>query len=93
MPSLNSLVTEYKDKEVVFLAVTFNKKEVVKAFLEEKAFNYTIAANANDVITMYGVQSYPTSIVINKKGEIVLKELGYRTNIKTVLSNSIKSLL
>ena len=42
---------------------------------------------------MYGVQSYPTSIVINKKGEIVLKEIGYRTNIKTVLSNTIKPLL
>ena len=47
----------------------------------------------NHVINMYGVQSYPTSIVINKKGEIVLKEIGYRTNIKTVLSNTIKPLL
>jgi len=93
MPSLNTLVSEFKGKDVVFLAITFNKKDVVKQFLEEKDFNYTIAANANDVITMYGVQSYPTSIVINKKGEIVLKELGFRTNIKDVLSKSIKSLL
>ena len=93
MPSLNNLVTEFKNKDVVFLAITFNKKDVVKQFLKKKTFNYTIAANANDVVSMYGVQSFPTSIVINKKGEIVLKELGYRTNIKTVLSKSIKSLL
>lgn len=93
MPTLNALVEEYKDKDVVFLAITFNKKGVVENFLDETNFNYTIAANANDVITMYGVQSYPTSIIINKKGEIVLKEIGYRTNIKAVLSSAIKPLL
>ena len=93
MPKLNELVEEYKNKEVVFLAITFNKKGVVENFLNETTFNYTIAANANDVITMYGVQSYPTSIVINKEGEIVRKEIGYRTNIKSVLSNAIKTQL
>lgn len=93
LPSLNSLVKEYKDKAVVFLAITFNKKGVVQQFLEEQTFDYAIAVNAHDVITSYGVQSYPTSMVINKKGEIVLKELGYRTNIKTVLSKSINSQL
>lgn len=93
MPTLNALVKEYKNKGVLFLALTFNKKEVVEHFLDKTDFAYTIAANANNVISMYGVQSYPTSIVINKKGEIVLKEIGYRTNIKTVLSNAIKPLL
>lgn len=93
MPSLNKLVDEFKDKDVVFLAITFNKKDIVEQFLKEKPFAYTIVPNANDVITMYGVKSYPTSIVINKKGEIILKELGFRTNIKSVLSKSIESQL
>jgi len=93
MPKLNELVKDYKNTNVVFLAITFNKKGVVENFLDETVFNYTIAANANDVITMYGVQSYPTSIIINKKGVIVFKEIGYRTNIKNVLSKSIKAQL
>jgi len=94
MPSLNALVKDFKkNKNVVFLAITFNKKAIVDDFLFDGKFDYTIAPNANDVITMYGVQSYPTSIVINQNREIVLKEIGYRTNIKTVLSKSIKSLL
>ena len=93
MSSLNDLTEEFKDKNVEFLAITFNKKDLVEQFLEEHTFNYKIATNANDVITMYGIESYPTSIVINQKGEIVLKDTGYRMNIKSVLSNSIKSLL
>lgn len=93
MPKLNELVKEFEDKDVVFLAITFNEKGVVDNFLFDTAFDYTIAPNANDVITTYGVQSYPTSIVINKKGEIALKEIGYRTNIKSVLSKSINTQL
>ncbi len=93
MPELNNLVEEFKGKDVEFLSITFDKVELVEQFLETHEFKYGIAPNANDVITMYGVQSYPTNIVINQKGEIVLKELGYRTNIKSVLSQSIKSLL
>ena len=93
MPDLNNLVEQFKGKDVEFLSITFDKKELVEQFLDTHEFNYRIAPNANDVITMYGVQSYPTNIVINQKGEIVLKELGYRTNIKSVLSQSIKSLL
>jgi thiol-disulfide isomerase/thioredoxin len=93
MPTLNTLVDEYKNKDVVFLALTFNKKGVVENFLYEHEFKYTIAANAMDAIRIYGVQSYPTSIVIDKKGAIVLKEIGYRTNIKTVLSQAINPLL
>lgn len=93
MPSLNKLVEEFKDKDVKFIAITFNKKDMVESFLQEKKFNYTIAPNSNGVIQSYNVNSFPTSIVINQKGEIVLKELGYRTNIKEVISKSIKSLL
>ncbi|MDX1277791.1 peroxiredoxin [Oceanihabitans sediminis] len=93
IPQLNALVSNFKNKDVVFLAITFNKKDIVKPFLESNPFAYTILPNANDVISMYRVNSYPTSIVINKKGEIVLKELGYRTNIKEVLATSIDASL
>ena len=93
MPDLNELAKSYKDDDVVFLALTFNKKEIVKQFLESQTFDYTILADANDAINIYGVSSYPTNIVINQKGEIVLKELGYRTNIKEVLKASINELL
>ena len=93
MPQLNELVSTFKDKDVVFLAITFNQKDIVNQFLENTPFNYTILANANDVINAYGVNSYPTSIIINKEGKIMHKELGYRTNIKEVLTVSINALL
>ncbi len=93
MPELNQLTEDFKDKDVKFLAITFNKKELIEQFIEDTTFDFTLIPNANDVITMYRVQSYPTSIVINKEGEIIAKEIGYRTNIKTVLTEAINAVL
>ena len=93
MPDLNELASMYKDKNVVFLAITFNEKELVEQFLESNTFNYAILTNAKSAVNIYNVKSYPTNMIINQQGEIVLKELGYRTNIKEVLANSINSLL
>lgn len=93
MPYLNELKSLYKSKNVIFLAITFDSAELVQQFLDDHEFNYTIAAKASDAIDIFGVNSYPTNIVINQKGEIVLKELGFRTNIKDVLRASIDELL
>ncbi len=83
----------YNKEEVEFLAITFDKKKIVEQFLEEHTLNYNIASNAMDAIKIYGVNSFPTNMVINQKGEIVLKEIGYSTNIKDVLKASIDELL
>lgn len=93
MPHLNELKELYNNKEVEFLAITFDKKGVVENFLEEHTFTYNIAPNAMDAIKIHGVNSFPTNMVINQKGEIVLKEIGFSTNIKDVLKTSIDKLL
>lgn len=93
MPELNALTKTFDSDKVVFLALTFDKKATVNGFLSDTNFDYKILQNANDVITMYNVQSYPTSIVIDQDGKIMYKELGYRLNIKEVLSNEIEALL
>jgi len=93
IPHLNNLKKLYSSNDVVFLAITFDNKELVKQFLNNHPFNYSIAANSNDAISIYGVNSFPTNMVINQSGEIVLKEIGYRTNIKDVLQATIDKLL
>lgn len=93
IPILNELQSHFDSEEIKFLAITFDKKDLVEQFLEETSFTYNIASNAMDAIKIYGVNSYPTNMVINQKGQIVLKEIGYRTNIAEVLKKSIDQLL
>ena len=93
MPDLNEVVSNYDPEDVVFVGITFDSKELVEQFLESEDFNYTITPNAYDTVSIYGVQSFPTNMVINQKGQIVLKEIGYRTNMKEVLTSAINKLL
>lgn len=93
IPQLNQLVYNFKDKDVIFLAITFNDKEIIYPFLNQHPFQYTIIPNANDIVNMYRVNSFPSSMVINKNGEVVLKDSGYRTNIKEYLATAINASL
>ncbi len=93
MPDLNEVVSNYDPEDVVFVGITFDSQELVEQFLESKTFNYTITPDAYDAISIYGVQSFPTNMVIDKQGQIVLKEIGYRTNMKDVLMSAINKLL
>ncbi len=63
-------------QNVEFLAITFDKKKPVEQFFEDYEFNYAIAANSYDVNSIYGVNSFPTNMIIIPKGEIILKEIG-----------------
>jgi peroxiredoxin len=71
MPGLNELVKTYKsDPNVVFIAITFDEADKVKAFLKEHDFSYPVAAGQRDLIKLYGIAGYPTNVVIDKSGHV-----------------------
>jgi len=93
MPELNTLKSEFKNKDVVFLAITFDSKENVSNFLGKHVFSYKLLPNASNVIQINNVRSFPTNVVLDKKGVVVFQETGYRTNIKETLAAAIKKSL
>lgn len=71
MPELNALVDKYKnDNSVAFLAVTYNSAVQVKSFLDHKDFKFNILADRADIIKQFGINGYPTSMIIDKTGNI-----------------------
>ncbi|MFY8000804.1 MAG: redoxin domain-containing protein [Candidatus Kapaibacteriota bacterium] len=68
IPSLNMLVKEFAKKDVVFLALALDDEKDLKAFLKKSPFAYTIVPKASEVSQKYGVEAYPTHIVIDRKG-------------------------
>lgn len=70
IPELNKLVADYKDKEVVFLGLAYNTTEQVSTFLKKRDFNYNQITNSKEIDKLYKINSWPTSIVIDKNGII-----------------------
>jgi peroxiredoxin len=73
-PELNKLVEQnkpYKD-DIVFISFAFDSKERLKSFLSERRFDYLVIPDAEDFISdALHVDTYPTHILLDKKGKVV----------------------
>lgn len=94
MPELNKLVEKYKNKNVVFLAVSNSDKSKIKKFLKNHGFKYNIVPkdNENNMIGNYKINAYPTHIIIDKQSNISYYATGLQTNTVEVLDNAIETL-
>ena len=93
IPKLNQLAGTYRDRGVVFLALTMENPVKVESYLKEKPFNFDIIPNSFGVLLKYADKDrsgninmgFPTHFLINQAGEIELKTDGFD---KTKLLNS-----
>ncbi|WP_338792860.1 TlpA disulfide reductase family protein [Bernardetia sp. MNP-M8] len=83
IPYLNKIWRETQTDDIIFLAVTKNTPLEVTRFAQrqKEMFSFSILPNAKELADVYDVNLVPTTIVINKKGEIVHKESGFSGNI------------
>lgn len=73
MPALNKLVNLYKNRnDIVFTGLAADSPDKLKTFLEKTAFNYAIVPDMQNYLTdTLHINSYPTQVIINKKGMVV----------------------
>ncbi len=94
IPELNELVSEFKEnKDIVFLAITSENKKTVSEFLKKQKFEYRIAVEGLNVQNKFKIFAYPTHFIIDKKGRIVFKQVGYLPGTGKRLERRISSLL
>jgi len=77
IPDLNRLAATYSQREdIVFLAVTFDRKSQVAEFLKKQAFDYHHISGkegGQKMIQDNKIMGFPTHMIIDKKGTIALK--------------------
>ncbi|WP_396165950.1 peroxiredoxin family protein [Flavobacterium sp.] len=72
IPDLNRIQEKFKDKDVVFLAVTFDSKKKLEEFIKKKPFDFTLVPDSMKIIRQFYVNSYPTTMLIDKDRKIHL---------------------
>ena len=93
MPELNKLVEKYRGKEVVFLGLTYHVKANIERFLQRFQFDYNLIPESQIEIHNYHVATYPTHIVIDQNGYVVLREEGLSYDTVDILDKTIDALL
>lgn len=90
MPDLNKMAAAYKDKDVVFLAVSVEDDTKIKKFIKKNPFGFNLIPNGFELMAKFADKSTngnftmptPTHFIINQKGEIELKLSGRDKNNK-----------
>ena len=75
MPSLQNLYKDYGGK-VEFMFVAQDKLVKVKSFMQKKEYNFPVYFNLTEPPSLLTSKTIPTTYIINKKGEIVVAEVG-----------------
>ena len=84
MPGMNLAINQYKDRDdVKFLFVDTwenveNKLENAKTFMEKKNYPFHVIMDNDDIVVAdYKVSGIPTKFIIDKKGNIRFKPVGF----------------
>ncbi len=94
IPDLVSIQKEYENN-VVVIGISLDREKTIKdvpGFVKDYAINYPIVYGDDNVVIAYGgIQSIPTSFVVDKKGNVVDMHVGLVS--KDTFVNKIKELL
>jgi thiol-disulfide isomerase/thioredoxin len=72
MPALNCLVSEYHDKDVLFLGfATDPPHRLTPAYFAQNKFDFTIISDAMPIATSFAVRAYPTTFIVDGQGIIL----------------------
>ncbi len=94
IPHLNEVVKKYEsNKDVVFLAVALDEKYDLKKFLADNPFQYHIVDNGRYVVSNYGINSFPTHLILDREGKVNFHTTGLAPNTVSWIDKSIDALL
>jgi thiol-disulfide isomerase/thioredoxin len=94
IPELNEVVESFKDnKDVIFIAVALDEKSEIKEFLKRLPFKYNIIDRGASIASFYGISSYPTHVVVDKKGKVKFHTTGLARNTVHWVKKSIEEAL
>jgi hypothetical protein len=92
MPELNRFAEQSKGKNVELVGIDAGETiDQVAAFVREAGVHFPVAIDEGDVGTLYGVMSYPVTVVIGADGRIALYETGMIANADVAFGREVKA--
>jgi thiol-disulfide isomerase/thioredoxin len=78
LPDIEKIYQEYKDKDLVVLAVDIGEdKTTVKNFITKNSYYLNVQLETDQSVSQaYGISSIPVSMFIDKDGNIAAKRVG-----------------
>jgi len=75
IPKLKSIYKKYRKKNFILIGIANDNLKNIDSFIKKNKLDWPQILQDKDksIINLYGVEAYPTTFLINPKGEIILK--------------------
>ncbi len=95
LPFFNELYKTYKDSGLVVIGISVDISErAVKRFVNNKKLEYLILLDKDNLVSdLYNVFSIPTTIIIDKNGNVVMRRTGFSESHARLFEKKVKELL
>ena len=79
--------------EILGMSADEDGDKDVREFIGAKKVNYPVALAGEEMLTEYGIRSIPTVFIINKKGDVAEKYMGFNDDMAASMETLVKKLL
>ncbi len=94
MPQVAQLADDFKDQPVAILGMNTDREEKdAKFVIEAMALKYPTLKAADDLPKKYGVQGFPTLVLIGPDGTVHDLHVGYSPTLREEVAREIRALL
>ena len=76
MPSIENLYRSLENEDVVFLLVSDESQETVRAFVEKERFTFPVYLRGEDLPEVFVSAGLPTTFIADRDGTIVFRHIG-----------------
>jgi peroxiredoxin len=91
MPELNRYFNEHKSESFLLLGIDAEEKEDrVEAFLDELKLDFSAGVDEGPIRKQYGVESFPTTVVIGVDGKVQFYETGALVNAEVAFDKLLQ---
>jgi peroxiredoxin len=92
MPELNRYFNEHKSEPFILLGIDAEEKsDRVQAFLDELKVDFPAGVDDGPIRKQYGVDAYPTTVVIGVDGKVQFYETGGLANAEVAFDGLLRS--
>ncbi|HTV62606.1 MAG TPA: TlpA disulfide reductase family protein [Verrucomicrobiae bacterium] len=93
MPQIKALADQFHDQPVVILGMNVDQNDQDAKFVVNKMQLNYLTLHATGIPEKYGVQGFPTFIVIDQKGIVRAQHIGYSPTLREEMAQSISNIL
>jgi thiol-disulfide isomerase/thioredoxin len=93
MPQIKSLADQFRDQPVVILGMNTDQQDKDAKFVIDKLQLNYLTLHGTGIPEKYGVEGFPTFIIIDQKGVVRARHIGYSPTLGQEMGKTISDLL